>query len=282
MLPIQVNSHLTAIFFKELVRRAMDEIRRQRFLFDATDKVGYDGKMEDVFTTADTAAQAIYEKSIREALPGVGIIGEEGLCIPCTLEGVDAYVVIDPLDGTKAYVRRQSHGVSTMVALVVNGSVVTAWIGDVNTMEIYGYRSESPKVHRLSDLRAAQDLMLIERSDDPTEKYILLRESPTDFPDIVAAAVNDFNKYHIDGGSVGTWFARLWKGEYDGVILNPGHETPWDSTPFIGISKKLGFVFLRPGANAWEQYEPELVREVVEREHFTLVVHQNMMGRFLS
>tara|TARA_B100000508_G_C11455322_1_gene276437 strand:- start:98 stop:952 length:855 start_codon:yes stop_codon:yes gene_type:complete len=282
MLPIEINGPMIGIFLKELVRRAMEEIQRQRFAFEATQKESYGGTMDDVFTSADTAAQEIFEKSIREGLPGVGIIGEEKLKVFCTLEGCDAYVTIDPLDGTKAFVRKQSHGVATMVALVIDGEIVSAWIGDVNTMEIFGYRPGSDKVHRLRELRAAENLAQIERDIPPGEQYILLRESPEDFPVTVGRAVRAFKKYHIDGGSIGTWFARLWKGEYGAAILDPGHETPWDSTPFIGISQKLGFVFLKPSGSLWEIYNPPAVTEVEVRDHHTMVIHRSLANGFIA
>lgn len=76
--------------------------------------------------------------------------------------------------------------------------------------------------------------------------------------------------------------ARLWKGEFAGAVMDPGHQTPWDDTPLIGISQKLGFVFLRSsgtGTEPWEQYEPELVREVQERPYWTAIVHRSNLDQ---
>lgn len=279
MLPIEVNGPMVGIFLKEIVRRAMLEIRNQRYSFEATVKQGYSGSMDDVFTTADTNAQAIFEGLIRESLPGVGLIGEEGLSVPCTLEGVDAYITIDPLDGTKAFVRRQSHGVGTMVALVVDGEVVSAWVGDINTLEMFGYRPGGTKVHRISGFETAQNLSEVERATDPADCYVLLRDMPETWP--IEDTVARFRKSHVDGSSIGTWLARLWKGEYGAVIIDPSVETPWDSMPIIGISQQLGLTFMRPVAGfCWEEYQPPVTKETYERDHHLMILPKGMVEHF--
>ncbi len=282
MLPIEVNEHTIGIVLKELVRRAIVVIRNERFSFEATVKQGYSGSMDDVFTSADTKAQAVFEKLIQETLPGVGLIGEEGLLIPCTIPGHDIYITIDPLDGTKAFVRRQSHGVSTMVALVMDGEVISAWVGDVNTLEIYGYRPGTDNVHRISQFEVSQRLNEIDRRVALHTQYILMRDASSIGHAAVARCALRFKSVHIDGSSIGTWFSRLWKGEYAAAVVDPGSETPWDSTPVIGISQKLGFIFMRPNAaGSFTQYKPALTKVVVPRKEQMLVVHESMAETFL-
>lgn len=281
MLPIELNEHAIGIVLKELVRRAIVTIRAERFKFEVTAKQGYDGSMEDVFTSADTAVQALYESSFRECFPGVGMIGEEdNPNIPCTIEGVDAYFTVDPLDGTKAFVRRQSHGIATMVALVVGGEVISAWVGDINTQEIYGYRPGSNKVHRISEYEFSQYLHDGLFKQTIANTHLLLRESLEHSPKVIQDFASCFKKHHSDGGSIGTWMARLWKGEFTGAVMAPGHQTPWDDTPLIGISRKLGFVFMRScGTEPWEAYEPELVLEVKTRPYWTAIIHQSNLSQ---
>jgi fructose-1,6-bisphosphatase/inositol monophosphatase family enzyme len=283
MLPLALNEHAVGIVLKELVRRAIVTIRAERFKFEATAKMSYGGSMEDVFTSADVASQAMYERSFRECFPGVGMIGEEDSPdIPCTLAGVDAYFTVDPLDGTKAFVRRQSHGTATMVALVVNGEVVSAWIGDINTQEIYGYRPNSHKVHRISEYELSQYLHTQQFGQTLSNASLLLRESLERSPETVHDLAKRFKKNYSDGGSIGTWMARLWKGEFAGAVMDPGHQTPWDDTPLIGISHKLGFVFLRSdGVEPWAEYVPELVREVTQRPYWTAIVHRSNLDQIL-
>ena len=54
---------------------------------------------------------------------------------------------------TMAFVRRQSHGVGTMVE---QGRVVSAYVGDINTQEIYGYRPGSRAVHRITEYETSK------------------------------------------------------------------------------------------------------------------------------
>ncbi len=275
---------MLSIFLKELVRRAIVAIRRERFTFEAKGKIGYDGVADDLITSADLAAQAIYEKLIRESLPGIGIIGEEGLNVPCTLAGIDAYITIDPLDGTKAYGRRQSHGTATMVALVIDGEVVASYIGDVNTEEVYGFRPGTRAVQRISEYEIPQRLDTLDRKIPLGSQLLLLREFPHAASEADRAMFKFFKNVHIDSGSIGIWFTRLWKGEVGALLMEPdGHETPWDSTPIMGISKKLGFKFLRIGdSGTWEVYEPVLPTTVVPRTGADLVIHESALEEFFA
>jgi fructose-1,6-bisphosphatase/inositol monophosphatase family enzyme len=263
-----INGHIVGRVLKETVRRAVATIRRELLVFEATTKESYAGNMDDVFTSADTNAQAIYQRAFEECFPNCGIIGEEGLFVP-TQSGCDAYFTVDPLDGTKAFVRRQSHGVSTMVALVSGGEVISAFIGDVNTGEIYGYRPDSPNVHRITQLDIFERL----GSGDSVAAdnfHGLLRDPLGKYSPVTNMLFGRLKNHEIMGSSIGTWMARLWKREVSLVVLPPGHETPWDSTPVIGISKKLGYIFLRPASSTrclWVEYEPILPKTVFKREH---------------
>jgi len=281
MLPMQLTNASVGIILKELVRRSITIIRNERFKFEVTEKTGYDGTADDMFTSADTAAQAVYESGFRECFPGIGMIGEEDSPdIPCTLDGVDAYFTVDPLDGTKAFVRRQSQGTATMVALVIEGQVVSAWIGDINTQEIYGYRPGSRKVHRISQYEVSQYLHENEFQQDISQGYALLRDPLCAAPDQVHRFANSFKSHNVEGSSIGTWMARLWKGEVLAGVMGPAHQTPWDDTPIVGISRKLGFVYLRSdGETSWKQYEPALVKEVVERPYWTAVIHKSNLDQ---
>jgi fructose-1,6-bisphosphatase/inositol monophosphatase family enzyme len=267
-----LNGHTVGIVMKELVRRAISTIQRERIAFEVTQKRGYGGIMDDVLTSADTKAQEVYAKSLGECFPKFGLIGEEGL-----RKDGNPYFTIDPLDGTKAFVRKQSHGVGTMVALVDGERVLAAFIGDINTGEIFGYRPGSPNVHRLTALDFAERL---ETSPEaiPSKPYILFRDPPEAERDIIRNLLGRFHNHLVDGGSIGIWMARLWKREVVAVHLPPGHETPWDSAPIIGISKKLGYVFLQPSKGregVWETFGMYPPAEPTYRDHDVLVIHQN-------
>ena len=229
-----------------MVRDAIDCIRSLRHDFTVTHKRGYDGS-DDLFTTADTQAQAIYVEAIRKHFPGFGIIAEElGVRVPCTLPGMNAYFTIDPLDGTKAFKRGQSFGVATMIALVIDGVIVCSYIGDIWTGEIFGYEPGSASVQRIYSGGAVVDLTQIDRSQPLGVQYLLLRDHPSNYHPAVSRRANGpgFKAIEITSGSIGLSMSRLWKGEI-GVhaTKQSARSTPWDSTPVIGISQKLGMVW---------------------------------------
>lgn len=277
---ISVNGHITGRILKETVRRAMNEIKQQRLIFEAKVKEGYSGQMDDVLTSADTAAQSIYLRAFKECFPGFGVIGEEdNLRIP---QRSGYHFTVDPLDGTKAFTRRQSHGIATMVALVHYKEIISAYIGDINTGEIYGYRPGTNKVWRITDLEHFEQLGPGRKLQSLREGHVMLRE-PVDKHSVGSVRlVGRFKNHEVMGSSIGTWFARLWKGEVNALVLDPSWETPWDSTPVIGISQKLGFVFMRTqtsrnGQITWRRFHPEIVTEKKRRKFDMLVIHQQNM-----
>jgi len=275
-----VNGHAVGRILKEAVRRASSVIRAERLTFEAHVKSGYSGSMDDVFTSADRAAQEVYLRTFSECFPGAGVIGEEAsLHIPPT-PPVTAYFTVDPLDGTKAFIRRQSHGIATMVALVDGGEVISAYVGDINADEVYGYRPGSDKVHRITRLDTFETLSHSPPDQRPLgEAHALLRDPPDRYGPEVRALLPAFKSYEVMGSSIGTWAARLWKGEVDALAYqSDGFETPWDSTPVIGITKKLGFAFLRTDGGVWRAYEPELPLEPFLRGHDTVVVHGSRLS----
>lgn len=246
-----LNAHLIGIAMKEMVRRAIYVIRKERFTFEAKMKRGYSGEMDDIVTSADKAAQKMYVKLLREQFPTFGIIAEEdGLHIPCTNPRFpDTTFTVDPLDGTKAMARRQSHGIGTMISLVCGNEVIAACVGDVMTQEVYYFRPESKRVWRLSEFDRGEQLR-IRPGQNAHDLHLLLRKRPEEHASTAARALARrfakgglFKDIEITGGSIGVSMARLWKGEVGAAIVGSPHETPWDANPVIGITEKLGFVF---------------------------------------
>lgn len=273
-----MNGPAVGIILKECVRRAMRIIQSRQVTFDVSTKDGYDGgKMNDVFTDADTAAQESYLRTLRECFPHCGILAEEKSLSIRGDADCNAYFTVDPLDGTKAFIRRQTHGVGTMIALVERGVVTSAFIGDINADVVYGFRPESKKVHRINRLDTAEELTY----HNPLvagKGFALLRDPLNCYSREVKRLMSGyFNGHNVDGGSIGTWAARLWRREVQALVMGPGFETPWDASPVVGISLKLGYVFLRPAPTrrGWERYKPRMKSEAYLRQHDTMIVHKN-------
>lgn len=271
-----LNGPTVGILMKEMVRRAIVVIRNERLAFDVTQKMGRSGQMDDVLTSADRAAQKTYVHTIKECFPGVGIVAEEEN-LRVEPQGTTAYFTIDPLDGTKAFVRRQSHGIGTMLSLVLDGEVVAACVGDVSTQEVYYYRPGSWKVHRLTEFNTSELMHIEEKDVRPLVwQYLLLRDPPHIYTEPCQPLIRTgFKNLLVDGGSIGTWMARLWKREVGAVLINAGAATPWDWSPVVGISLKLDYLFFKPTSDGkWENFVPLVQPDLVYLGHDTLVVHR--------
>jgi len=295
------NPHSIGITMKELVIRAINLIRQRRFNFEMSGKVAYDGKGEDVYSNTDTEAQIIYLKGILENFPKFGVIAEEDRLVEnCQIPGHDIYFTIDPLCGTKAFGSRQSYGIATMFALVVNGEVAAAYIGDVIAREVYGYRPGSNKVWRIwrtgdydrtIELEINTEITLAEQWSQFTEdmhKYSELAQSTVSGSYYDGVFRRHFSPLvsgsNVMSGSIGLHYARLWNGEV-GLLVLPAHmNTPWDTTPVIGISEKLGFVhvYLSESGHVLKDKKIELVKELKPGEHEILVFHKSRIDEFVA
>lgn len=278
-----INGHLVGVAMKELAFRAMRKIRELKDEFTVYEKKGLDGGA-DLVTTADLEAQEIYVRALTEWFPGVGIVGEEdGLKVPCTIEGHNIFFTLDPVDGTKALARLQASGVATMISLVVNGGVVAAYIGDVNAGQLYGFRPGSEHVHRLTDYSYAET-MVIDPDCTLKQKTIVLRTDPRLASPLAqkltwpsrkhahAPHAGLCKKVTVASGSVGTMFARLWKGEVGALLLKSMPLTPWDWAPIAGISLQMGFQFYSVGDGGIYPYEPSITNEIQDNPYEILVI----------
>ncbi len=271
----ELNGHSVGRILKETVRRAMVEARSKRLIFEANEKIGYSGDMDDVFTNADRSCQEIYLRAFEECFPDYGVIAEEGQTSKPSKNGL--YFTVDPIDGTKAYIRRQSHGISTMVALVDpdTNHVLSAFIGDINTWEIFGYRPVSRKVHRITDL-VASEVLSVDMSRRFETSHALLRDPLDRYQPTTVPIVERFRNYEVMGSSIGTWAARLWKNEVQGLVLPAGYETPWDSAPVIGICETLGYRHHKFVDGHWKPFNPVIPTKPVHRDYDVLIAHQTM------
>jgi len=271
------------VVMEDLVRRAILTIRGKRFSFKAEAKHGHGGK-KDVVTNVDRRVQRLYVRLLSACFPKYGILGEESnLRKPCRIQGQSLYFTVDPLDGTKAFDRHQSHGVGTMIALVRNSRIIAAYVADVMTGEIFGYGPGSDKTRWITDF--AHEIPLAPRLDLPLVEQHVVRNPLAEHSKRMQALLAPkkiFKSHQIDSGSIGLMFARMWKGEVGGVVLGPNCETPWDTTPVLGISQRLGFVFYEITGRGPRPVRVEIPHEPYPREHELLVVHRSFDERIRS
>ncbi len=265
------------VVMEDLVRRAILTIRARRFSFKVETKQGLNGK-EEAVTDVDRSVQELYVRFLSACFPEYGIRGEEdALRKPCRVQGQNLCFTVDPLDGTKAFTRHQSHGVGTMIALVRDLQIIAAYVGDVVTGEIFGYGPESDQTRWITDF--AHESPLAPRLDLPlVDQHVLLRGPLADHSEPMQELLvpkRIFKSHQIDSGSIGLMFSRLWKGEVGGLALKRNYETPWDTTPVLGISQRLGFLFYEITGTGPQPVKFEIPHETYWREHELLVVHRS-------
>ena len=270
---------------QKMVAKAIKIIRDESRELIISEKAAYDATKDDCVTNGDKKAQKMYVREIRRIFPTFGIIAEEKeLHILCTDAKHDIYFTIDPLDGTKAYTRGQSHGVGTMIALVCDSKIVAAYIGDVNTGEIYGYTTADKKGFALRKRFGITSPLQPEIERSLAKQYLYLRHAPSTQPDLIQKMYRPLGKgglfkdIEVGGGSIGTAMARLWKGEVGAICINPHFETPWDLTPVLGISQRLGFIFLKVDASGIREFEPKIITKVTESTFFQVIIHKKHLA----
>lgn len=289
-----MNKETIRAFMIRLVTQAIAIARHECHELVITAKDAYNGIDADLATNGDLEAQKMYVNEITTHLPTFGILGEEnGLRIPCTDPDQRIFFTIDPVDGTKAYERKQAHGVGTMIALIVNDVVVAAFVGDVNSGDIYGfcdYGEERDPLLTAIRIRFGKTTELRHNPKPLRTQYGLFRDPPCTFPEflqplsLMGAQGGLFNKYEVSGGSIGTHLARLWIGEVGGALIAPGFKTPWDEAPIIGITKRLGYRFLQVDHFTHEliPYIPKICTQVCEDCYYNLIVHRDHVPEVMA
>lgn len=248
----KVTAPVIGAVVRDRITRAMRQIWELRNSAEIHAKtVDYKKDKNDIYTDADVAVQESLIAGLSECFPEYGIIAEEGQYNKkWSSPDCHMWFTIDSLDGTKAYARKQSFGFGPMIALVKDGRVIGAWVGDVMSWELYYFRPESPKVHRLNILRPDQELLIADGIRKLSDSYILFRDSILEMPEYMkplylsSSLGGIFKSLEILGGGIGSGMARLWKGEVAAYVINAGAQKPWDYMPVIGMNEKLGFLHL--------------------------------------
>ncbi len=220
----------------ELVERVAREIVTPRFRALGAEEISAKG-IGDVVTIVDTQAEAEISRGLSALLPGVPVIGEEGAAAdPGVLAALGAprAWVVDPLDGTRAFVEGlPEHAV--MVALLEDGRSVAGWIC----------------------LPALGRTYVAERGSGAYRNGERLVRAPALSPPSGAASLGVPAAWRaaLDGSPQTAGIAldgRLWSGYYysqvadgalDALVYARAH--PWDHAPGAAILRELGGVVRR-------------------------------------
>jgi hypothetical protein len=176
-----------------------------------------------------------------------------------------------------------------MLALCAPGKVLSAYVGNPNNGEIYGFRPGSRLVHRVGT-DGQKYVLKVDTARPLKDQYLLLRDHPEMYSSFGQAIAKQsiahipqglFKNIGIGNGSVGISFTQLWNSEVGGILLHSSHTTPWDLSPILGISQMLGFMFvdvewLRKTGRI-RRCEPVLTKTTYI-PHETLIVHKSRAG----
>lgn len=278
-----VNFDVLTILLRDMAEQWTTAIRNQldSFSYQIKDNPH---KIDDQVTSADYAAQKVIVEMITKCFPLAWIIAEENnLQKSCTHETQQLYFTLDPLDGTRAYVRMQSDGIWSMIGVVLDGEIIGAAIADVMTKEIYLLNPSTWAVERHHPLRHLE----LEYSSRKHFRMATMDDPRMYVPNI--ARISHPQEWYFDSISITNWsiwtnVARVWKNEASAFMYRSWAPMPWDWVPVVGISLAMWFVFLSYNKNTmnrsrttnlWSIYGWEILTE-------TLMIHESEVDEFLE
>jgi len=163
-----------------------------------------------------------------------------------------------------------------MIALIIDSVVVLTVIGDTNSGDMYSYNSQG-SAKRIRFGKFAQPLTA--HTGNLIEKYISIRSNPFEIPntlqDMITGPTKLFKSFEVESGSIGIFFARLWKGEVGALLLDPNFITPWDESPIAGLSMHMDFCFYKFDGDKFVSYTPTFSSDITHSSHYRLVLHKD-------
>lgn len=256
------------------------------------EKTYYDGHSSDVFTNLDTAAQELLDQLLVRQLPWWGALGEEGLSRACALEWSEVYpyCTVDPIDGTKALIRGDLARVGVMLALVLNGQVVAAFVCNIGTGEIIGFDPGYDTA--VCSWQLTGDVVDLSEWRRPMlqESAVVLRGWREEYHPLVQRiaapkGVGVFKALEVATGSIGVSMSLLWKRIAAAHVIKASvFDTPWDTTPVLGISERLGMVTLgvSEDGSGFVQLQPVPPLEVKRQMTDTIILHYSGLDELRS
>ncbi len=214
----------------EIIQEVADEVIRPRFRALTPDEIAEKGP-GDLVTIADRESEARLTDILAHAYPDALIVGEETTAthpdLPGRLLGADHGFTIDPVDGTKNFVR----GVpdyAVMVGEVIGGETVRAWIWQPE----YGQSFVAERGAGVEHNGAPATRPAPAQDSDHWRGHsarIGIRDRPADevLGPITPSAL-----------CCGVDYPRMVTGESDFLVY--GRPRPWDHVPGILMVTELG------------------------------------------
>lgn len=241
-----------------LLREAAATAVMPRFRSLAEDEVRTKGVdhtgVRDLVTVADLEAERLVTDGLADLAPGIPVVGEEAVAADPSLAeglaGLPAYFVLDPVDGTAAFVAgRPTFGI--MLALVHHREVAASWIllPVPDRMYVAELGAGAFVDGRRLEPRAT--------GDDPAtlRAWLSTRYLPEQWTARVAPGSRAFASVGDGPGSSASAYTGIVEGEAEVGLL--WRTQPWDHVPGAlllretgGASRRFDGTDYRPGDDA--------------------------------
>ncbi len=198
---------------------------------------------KDYVTEVDRAAEQTIVAALRKAYPTHAIMGEEGGFIEGSGEGADYLWVIDPLDGTKGFVRGGEaftvnialiHAGRPVAGVVTAPATATTWRTDASGQGAFrrqfGEQQEG-EAHSGAEWRP------IKVRDRPAEGMALLSHSVTDEEAARLAARHGCTRWQGTDSSLK--FCLIAEGRFD-AYPRSGPTSEWDTAAGQAVLEAAG------------------------------------------
>ncbi|MEK7510729.1 MAG: inositol monophosphatase family protein [Patescibacteria group bacterium] len=252
---------------------AVSIIKENKVPFVKEMKVGVQGR-KDFCTWIDREIQKEVVSFLKARYPDHGFLHEEADATIKPWDGESPYFTIDPVDGTQALIDNQLHLVCVMIAMVdADGREVAGCIKYLNG-DAYSFGPSHPHVFYTSEGNRRP----LDASPKDSSGLVLLRRPFELYRSLTYKLIEQVDAFRFLKECLGIWTPRLWQREFcAGVLWHDSAHTPWDMTPIIAMSRRLGYVFLRATRDGkrFECFDLKLPTCATIRGYDLVIIHKN-------
>jgi fructose-1,6-bisphosphatase/inositol monophosphatase family enzyme len=230
-------------------------------------------------TPADLRAQRVYTDAFAALTPSYPVVAEE------KDPNRRPTWVVDGIDGTTRFVDNAPFGYGTQCALIEDGKVPIAYVGDATTGEIFGYHGDSGVFRINKD--GQRTLISDVARPTPLREHAGMRRPTIDLYHPLSQRLllsGDVGEVQELVGGIGTTMAQLLTDKIGLFALRPHHERPWDAVPAYALCEAADMVFMTPSPSGagFEEWQPPYLDTTYLRTFDLLVMHRTRVEEFMG
>ena len=223
----------------EIVYQAGNEILK---IYDTTFEVEIKDDNSPL-TIADKKSHQIIEKGLNNLFPNIPILSEEGISIDYSQRSKwKKYWLIDPLDGTKEFVKKNGE-FTVNIALIENGKSIFGSVYAPYTKELFWAHKGMGSWKSLNKKKANK--LCVSKSLSK-KRIVISRSHPNN---LVQSFINQFNNYELIRMGSSLKLCIIAEGKAD-VFMRIGITGEWDTGASQCIVSEAG------GSIAAANFEP--------------------------